>query len=185
MNAYDWIITGLALDLCGGLVLAKGFMLKQMAEAFRESRTIIGYNRFLLKSALVQKGEAAAGGGLLAVGFLLQMWGNFHGAPSLNELGWISTGPRFFAALVGAGLTASGIWWLGREWGRRLFYRFFFREFNKESDPVDGRGEELDRMAALYDATPRRRSEPDDAFAARLEGRRQELGRAFGPRGRG
>lgn len=99
IHSYDWIIGGLTLDVAGGLILAKGFMLKRIDDVVRESRTTSGGNASLVRSALHQRSEAILGGSLLALGFAAQVWGNFHGGPAANELGWINSAGRF--GLVG------------------------------------------------------------------------------------
>jgi hypothetical protein len=52
MNLRDWGLLGLALDISGAVVLAKGFILKSLWQAFYESRTMSGGNVFIVKSAL-------------------------------------------------------------------------------------------------------------------------------------
>ena len=71
----------------------------------------------------------------------------------------------------------------GAEWGRRRFYRHFFRKFSPTDPGKMATADELDRLAALYSARARRKHEADEALAARLEGRRLALGRRFGPKG--
>lgn len=55
---------GLALDLVGTVVVAKGFMFKNPPAAHYESLMIVGSNPFLLKSSNLQRGEACVGAAL-------------------------------------------------------------------------------------------------------------------------
>ena len=102
MHPYDFIFAGLALDLVGAVVLAKGFMFKNPQVAHYESLAIVGSNPFLLKSSILQRGEACVGAALLVVGFLLQIWGNLHGGIAAAELGWVNSIDRMLLVMIGA-----------------------------------------------------------------------------------
>lgn len=184
MAPYDFIISGLALDLVGSVVLAKGFMLKRAKEIWRESRTHAGANSFYVKGGLQQRGEALVGGSLLVVGFASQMWGNFHDGPAANDLGWINSAPRLgllalgVAALAGVGL------WAAHRWAHDRFCCVFFRAYDVSHPPPaleKGHGDDWDGLAWLY-GTARRGGETDDQLVERLEGMRKELGPKYGRR---
>lgn len=175
VHPYDWIIGGLALDLAGAILLAKGFMLKRPANILREARTLLGRNSFLVKSGLYQKAEAWVGGSFLVFGFLAQLWGNFHGAPAANDLGLIGTAE----AMVGLCILVAGLAWgclsLAHRWARETFRRHFFGAVDptKEMPPLSG--DDWDGLAWLYD-TKRQAEETDDDLRERLEQLRRELG---------
>lgn len=88
MHPYDIIFVGLSLDVVCAVVLAKSFMLKDAQDAYYEVLPTFGGNRALVKSAIVQRGEAWVGAGLLLSGFLLQIWGNLHGGIAASQAGW-------------------------------------------------------------------------------------------------
>jgi hypothetical protein len=78
IHPYDLIFTGLVFDIAGALMLAKGFMFKNARVAFYESLVLFGGNSHSLKSAIFQRAEACVGGLFLALGFILQIWGNLE-----------------------------------------------------------------------------------------------------------
>jgi len=108
MHSIDIVFAGLALDVAGAVVLAKGFMLKRWEDARVESLTISGSNSHYIRSALLQRSEAVVGGCLLAFGYGLQMWGNLHGGVQTSTLGWVNSLGRL------AGLCAAmwGLSWI-------------------------------------------------------------------------
>lgn len=182
-HSYDWILTGLSLDLMGGLVLAKGFILKGLFDAYREAQPRMGVNSFAVRSAIFQKTEAVIGGGLLALGFALQMFGNFHGAPASNSLGSINSAERLALLVVmSAGLAAVSVK-VGHAWARRRFFIYFLRHWSATSAPLTHTEEELDALGSLYELT-RLPSEDDDGYRRRLEARRTQLGTKYAGRER-
>lgn len=183
MHPYDLIIGGFTLDIIGGLVLVKGPILKGAAEIWQESRTRLGGNSQYVKSALHQKGEAVTGGSLLAIGFLLQIWGAFHGAPQANDLGWINSWQRLALVILTEFLFAGSALCLAWLWARRRFLRIFFRTWTEKSQPIgdDRKGSELDALAQLY-YTKRQKQESDDVLRVRLEQTRRILGKKYAGR---
>jgi len=63
---------GLALDIVGAILLAKGFMLKGVRGTIRESGSYYGYNSHLRNSLIEQTVEARFGMAFLASGFSCQ-----------------------------------------------------------------------------------------------------------------
>ena len=53
MHPYDIIFAGLALDIVGAVILAKGFILKIPQSAYYEALMIFGSNSHLLKSSIL------------------------------------------------------------------------------------------------------------------------------------
>jgi hypothetical protein len=125
VGAYDFIILGLTLDLFGGLILAKGFIFKSIPSAVREAQTRFGGNSTMVRSLLLQRSEAILGGFLLASGFALQAWGNFHGGPAANELGWINSRFRLLAMLFTVAVFSAALWSVFRWWALRSFRHHF------------------------------------------------------------
>jgi hypothetical protein len=167
MNLKDWGLLGLALDISGAVVLAKGFIAKSLWHAFYESRTMSGGNVFILKSALFQRAEAIAGAGLLVAGFVLQIVGSHAAAPAHvfdGIIGWCGLG------VVAASLSLVGVR-IAAVAARRTFLRYMFRNahepkiFSTPSTPQEEEG--LTRLGLLYDM-PKRRDESLEAFTARL-----------------
>lgn len=181
MHPFDLIFIGLALDVAGALALAKSFMLKDPQDAYYEGLPVLGGNNSLLKSALSQRGEARVGGSLLVVGFLLQMWGNLHGGIAATEPGWINSTSRMITVAILAGIAAAGLLWLAGRQARIAFYRIFFRNYAGQTKlhPIQDDATWFDRTGRLYDMK-RKTSESDEAFLARLEQRRIELGKRYG-----
>ena len=175
MHPYDCIILGLIFDLAGAILLAKGFILKRPQDILREARALSGRNAFLVKSGLYQKAEAWVGGGFLVVGFLAQLWGNFHGAPAANELGLIGQREDLFAVCLGVFGAAWGCLTIAHHRARETFRGYFFGGFDpaKEIEPL--RGDDWAGLAWLYD-TKRKRGATDDGLRERLELLRRELG---------
>ncbi len=181
MHPFDVIFVGLALDVAGALVLAKSFMLKDPQDAYYEGLPVFGGNNGLLKSALLQRGEARVGGSLLVVGFVLQMWGNLHGGIAASEPGWInSTGRMILVGILVGIATVCFVAFAGHQ-SRRAFYHVFFRNYAGQTKlhPADGDATWFDRTGRLYDLK-RRTEEPNEAFLGRLEQRRVELGKRYG-----
>jgi hypothetical protein len=181
MHSYDFIFVGLALDIAGALLLAKSFMLKDPQDAYYEGLPVYGGNHSLLKSALLQRGEARVGGGLLVVGFVLQIWGNLHGGIAATEPGWISSTSRMILVAILVALVAAMLLLLAGHRARISFYRVFFRNYAGQTrlHPAAGDATWFDRTARLYD-TKRKAGESDEALLARLERRRIDLGTRYG-----
>ena len=181
MHPYDIIFAGLALDIVGAVVLAKGFMLKNPQEAYYEALMIAGGNSHLLKSSLLQRAEAQVGAGLLVSGFLFQIWGNLHGGIAAAQPGCVDSVPRMLLVVIGAVAVALAWWRLASLSARAKFYRIFFRKFSAEaklslqtSDPTL-----CHRLSLLLDVKLRR-GESDAQHMARLETRRVQLGKQYG-----
>jgi hypothetical protein len=185
MHPYDLILTGLAIDVTGAVVLAKGFMMKHPQAAYYEGLMILGGNNHLLKSAILQRAEAWVGGGLLIAGFVMQIWGNLRGGVSANELGWINSTPRMVVILAAAVAFASLCLRIALRIARAQFFRIFFRNYKGQTQlhPQADDATWFDRTARLYDL-PRRRGEEDGAFLTRLENRRVEFGKRYGGQAR-
>ena len=126
LHTYDLIIVGLTLDAAGGFSLAKGFMMKRPLDALREAQTRLGGNSTLVRSALLQRSEAVVGGGLLMLGFTLQLLGNFHG-PAADALGWINSAARLLVVIVAAVAITFGLLRVGRWYAERTFSQTFSR----------------------------------------------------------
>jgi hypothetical protein len=116
VNPYDFILTGLTLDVAGGLMLAKGFMLKGLKVIVREGVTRSGGNGAFVTSALLQQSEAWLGGTLLTLGFGAQMWGNLHGGPSVNDLGYINSPSRLAVLGVVVAAVSYVAMWVGHRY---------------------------------------------------------------------
>ena len=181
--AYDWILIGLSFDLWGGLALAKGFVRKTVSEAYLEAQPRSNVNSFAVKSAIVQKAEAVVGAFLLSLGFVLQMCGNFRGAPAANDLGWIDSLPRLALLMVGTGAACALSLRLAHLWARRRFWIYFARNFRVDAAMLLQTGRELDALGILF-YLERKRQEPDDAYRSRLESRRFQVGVKYGGRER-
>src|SRR3989338_6307404 len=181
MHPYDYIFSGLSLDIVGTVVLAKSFMFKDPQDAYYEGLPVLGGNRSLVRSALIQRGEAWVGAGLLLVGFFLQMWGNLHGGIAASELGLVNSTFRMFVVLALAVVIAAVALKLVRRWSDASFYRIIFRNYSGQSEfaipPDDPTW--FDRTARTYDLK-RQKNESDEAFKKRLEARRVELGKRYG-----
>lgn len=176
IQPYDFIFVGLACDIVGAVILAKGFTLKEARAAFYESQTVFGANSHLLRSALLQRAEAQVGALFLILGFALQIWGNLHGGIAAIKPGWLNSFARMLAML----LCVAGLSFLCLHMALRLaraaFYEIFFRNYigGKLTVP-EGDPTWLDRMAQLVDLK-RRRNEPDVDLLGRIETRRAVLG---------
>ena len=176
MNPYDVIFVGLSFDIAGGFALASGFMLKRPTDTFRESRNYYGYNLFLIKSSMLQRAEAWAGALLLALGFVLQMYGYFHGGVTAKDFGIINSEVRLLELLLVVGLLST-LWVLGwRHVAKRKFRRFQAQLYDPAMPPISPRPEDpdhLDSMASLMGAS-RLDAESEEAFAKRLTAIRAE-----------
>lgn len=177
-HSYDWILTGLALDLSGGWVLAKGFVFKRIDDAYREAQPRFGVNSFAVRSALFQKGEAVVGGTLLTAGFALQMWGNFHGGPAASALGWVNSWPPLALLLFVSAIVTSLSIAIAHRWAQRRFLVYFTRKWNPNVPPLTQVGSELDGLGLLFELE-RRSGETDDAYRQRLEAQRAALGMKY------
>lgn len=181
MNPYDLINLGLAMDLAGAFALAKGFMLKRPADIQREAAAHLNQNSFLVRSGLVQTGEAYVGCAYLVTGFLLQMWANLHGAPAENNLGWVDSPPRILLVILLVGLTEGVFLKVAHNWSREKFWRLFFGTYDPASPPGPFKptdGYDWDGLALLYD-TKRRHGENDEDLRRRLDGLRKVLGTRY------
>ena len=180
-HPYDVIFAGLALDIAGAVVLAKGFMLKESQAAYYEGLMVLGGNNHLLKSAILQRAEAQVGASLLIAGFLLQMWGNLHGAVSASELGWANSMWRVLVVAAMAAVFAAGCLKCALHFARGQFFRVFFRDYAGQTKlhPQADDSTWFDRTSRLLDV-PRRDGESNDALLMRLEARRIELGKRYG-----
>jgi len=185
MHPFDLIFTGLSLDVVGSVVLAKSFMLKDPQDAYYEGLPVLGGNNSLLKSALLQRGEARVGAGFLVGGFLLQMWGNLHGGIAATEPGWINSVGRMSVVVAAAAAVASALLWLAGRQSKAAFYRIFFRNYAGQTTlhPSPDDATWFDRTARLYD-TKRQTGESDEALLRRLEEKRVKLGRRHGGQAR-
>jgi hypothetical protein len=182
MHPYDFIFVGLALDLVGAVVLAKGFMFKNPQAAHFESLTIVGSNPFLLKSSILQRGEACAGAGLLVAGFLLQIWGNLDGGIAASEPGWVNSLGRMLLVAIAAVAVAIALVCLVTSNARAKFYHIFFRQFPADARlPTPSDPTWHDRMSLLLDLK-RQRGETDAELFTRLEMRWIELVKQYGHR---
>lgn len=99
IHPYDLIFSGMALDIVGAVILAKGFMFKNPEDAYRESQTMIGGNDPFLKSTLLQREEAGVGAFFLIAGLFLQICGNLHGGIAASEPGWINSPLRMIGVI--------------------------------------------------------------------------------------
>ena len=183
MHPYDVIFVGLALDVVGAVVLAKGFMLKNHMDIFFESLTIVNGNDHLAKSTFIQRSEAKVGAVFLVLGFLCQIWGNLHGGIAATEPGWIDSIPKMLCAGAGvAGIGALAVSAAHRR-ARARFYRLLFHDYSLEkplsNHPTDRTW--LSRWSRLIDVR-RKRNETEDAFLERLQQRHAHLGQLYGKR---
>jgi hypothetical protein len=175
IHPYDLIFTGLDFDIAGTLILAKGLMFKNPTDAFYESRTIMGGNYHVLKSALLQRAEARVGGAFLTFGFGLQIWGNLDGGVAVTDLGWVNSWRRVLAVLIAIGIFA--VMSLKFEpWRTRSTFRQQYYEQDTpetltvpKNDPTW-----LHRRAVLLDIR-RRRHESDAWLLARVQARHATL----------
>ncbi|OFW09456.1 MAG: hypothetical protein A3G20_06995 [Acidobacteria bacterium RIFCSPLOWO2_12_FULL_59_11] len=181
MHPYDFIFVGLSLDLVGAVVLAKGFMFKNPQAAHYESLTIVGSNPFLLKSSMLQRGEAFVGGALLVLGFLLQIWGNLHGGIAASEPGWVNSVGRMLLVAVGTVAVAIASVRVVTSNARANFHRIFFRDVSadKKLKPTPGDPTWYDRMSLLLDLR-RHRGETDADLLTRIEARWVALAKQYG-----
>jgi hypothetical protein len=93
---------GLALDIAGAILLAKGFMLKRIDAIVRESGSYYGYNAHLRNSLVEQTVEARFGIVFLVSGFFCQA------APYM-----VRSSPTKLAALSVIALILDLVAWLG------------------------------------------------------------------------
>jgi hypothetical protein len=178
MHPTDVALLGLALDIGGAILLARGFVMKHLEEAYYESRTFLDGNVFLLKSALLQRAEAWGGAILLVVGFLLQIFGSLHSTPAGAPRRIVGLPGLVELVAVAAGSFVIG-WWLSGRIGSRQFYEYKLRNYTPgqpfASTTVADK-EELLRAGVLYDVRPRH-GEAAAAFATRLTEQVDVLGR--------
>src|SRR3990172_4203889 len=181
MHPYDIIFAGLALDIVGAVILAKGFILKIPQSAYYEALMIFGSNSHLLKSSILQRAEAQVGASLLVLGFLLQMWGNLHGGIAATEPGWVDSVARMLFIGMVAVAIAAGWLCLALSGARTTFYRIFFRNFSAQNmlKPQASDATWYHRWSLLLDIK-RRYGESDEQLLARLEARRLGLGHRYG-----
>jgi hypothetical protein len=181
--AYDWILTGLAFDFFGGMVLAKGLVQKTVKEAYREAQARFGVNSFVVRSSIFQKGEAVVGAVLLSAGYALQLVGNFHGGPAANDLGWIDSLRRLALVMSAVGTISCALLWAAHRWANRRFWIYFTRNFRIDAQLLTQTGSELDALGYLY-SMKRQSQESDQGYRDRLEIRRLRIGARYGGRGR-
>jgi hypothetical protein len=175
MHPIDIVFAGLAFDLAGAVVLAKGFMFKRWDDARVESLTIASANSHYIRSALLQRVEAIVGATLLAVGYALQMWGNLHGGVEASQLGSVNTTGRL-ALLCASVWALSWLCWrvaiacADAGWYRRMCSNPYTPiAWKPEADESQiARQVQLLRMR-------RQHGETDDAVRARIERRRVTL----------
>lgn len=181
MHPYDLIFVGLALDLVGAVVLAKGFMFKDPRAAHYKSLTIVGGNPFVLRSSIQQRGEAYVGASLLVLGFLLQIWGNLHGGIAASQPGWINSGERMLTVLAGAIGVAIIAVCIVTSRARTQFYAIFFHGMSAETKLASTAGDPTwyDRMSTLLDLK-RRREETNAQLLGRIQERWNELVKQYG-----
>lgn len=179
MHAYDLIFIGLASDVVGATILAKGFMFKEPLDMYFESMAIFGRNHHVLKSALLQRGEAVVGAAFMVIGFLLQIWGSLHGGIEATQPGSIENMPRAVGVLGAVGIagwlclrTAHGL-------AKRQFYLGMFRTNPLNPLPRQRDDESwLPRLSRLLELR-RKRRESDDDFFVRLQERNEQLCRRY------
>lgn len=183
MHPYDLIFGGLALDLVGAVVLAKGFMFKNPQAAHYESLSIVGSNPFVLRSSLLQRGEACVGAVLLVVGFLLQIWGNLHGGIAASEPGWINSLSRMLLISMGAVAVATISVCLVTYNAKAKFHRILFRDVSDDVKlkPTPSDSTWYDRMSLLLELK-RHRGETDAELLTRIQTRWSELVKQYGGR---
>jgi len=181
MMPYDWVLVGLALDLVGGLVLAKCCITKGILHAYREAQPRFGVNSFAVKSALLQKGEAVVGGALLTVGFGSQLCGGFQSGGTGTALGRISSVTHLLGLLLVVVSLGIGATVVANTWGRRRFRRYFLRNYKADAPPLKQVGAELDALGWLVDKR-RARGEDDTSYRKRLEQVRARLGAKYAGR---
>ncbi len=181
MHPYDFIFVGLALDLVGAVVLAKGFMFKNPEAAHYESLTIVRGNPFVLKSSMLQRGEACVGAALLVLGFLLQIWGNLHGGIAASEPGWVNSLGRMLLVAIGTIAVAIASVWVVTSNARAKFHRIFFRDVSAavKLKLTPGDPTWYDRMSLLLDLK-RHGGETDADLLTRIEARWVELAKQYG-----
>ncbi len=185
MHPYDFIFAGLALDLVGAVLLAKGFMFKNPQASYFESLMIYGRNPHVLKSSLVQRAEAQIGAALLVLGFLFQICGNLHGGIAATEPGWVNSPERMLLVLFVVVIATIIVLYLATSSAHAQFYRIFFRDFSVDAalKPPSNDATWYERLSLILDLR-RHRGESDADFLPRLETRRLELGRQYGGQAR-
>jgi hypothetical protein len=183
MHPYDLIFVGLALDLVGAVVLAKGFMFKNPQAAHYESLSIVGSNPFVLRSAILQRGEACVGAALLVVGFFLQIWGNLHGGIAASEPGWVNSLGRMLLILMGAIAVAIISVCLVTSNAKAKFHRILFRDVSADVklNPTPSDSTWYDRMSLLLELK-RNRGETDAELLTRIQTRWGELVKQYSVR---
>lgn len=183
MHPYDFIFVGLALDLVGAVVLAKGIMFKNPQAAHYESLSIVGSNPFVLRSAILQRGEACVGAALLVVGFFLQMWGNLHGGIAATEPGWVNSLGRMLLIWMGAVAVATISVCLVASNAKAKFHRIFFRKVSADVklNPTPSDSTWYDRMSLLLELK-RNSGETDAELLTRVQTRWSELVKQYGGR---
>jgi hypothetical protein len=177
MHATDVALFGLALDISGAVLLARGFMVKTLPEMSYESATFFGRNVFLLRSGLLQRTEAWGGAILLFFGFVLQILGSLKVFPD--------SVPRVIVGWLGlAGLLATAVavfassQYAARRIGSRQFYKYKLRNYASGKPYPSATVQDKDallRESVLYDL-PLRNGESPVTYAARLTQRVETLG---------
>jgi len=176
MDAKDVGLVGLAVDIPGAILLARGFMMKRVLDIYDETGTRFGRNLAMVKSVMLQRAEAWAGAALLLVGFSLQIVAalDVRSGPRLI-VGWLGLFELLvFSAVVFLACFRACTWL-----GRRRFYEWALRNWDGKQFalPKDSREEqELDHCGRLYDVE-RQSGEEVGAFLTRLNHAVAALGR--------
>jgi len=194
IDGYDFTIIGIALEVGGGFLLAKGY-LKQFAP-METAATYWGTNPFAIRSAIVAHHEAVAGFGWLFLGLLISAYATVRAVYS-GQQGSIQSSLHIIAVAGTGGLALLFLtMWVIRLLSRRnyvpwivanqreIFDRAFYavaHDGETRDEVAAGTGlfphiraerleharERLNRVGKLLDLS-RRRREDDLAFARRL-----------------
>lgn len=181
MHPYDLIFLGLAFDIAGALLLAKGFMFKGIREAHAESLMIWGGNSHIVRSQLLQRAEAQVGAFFLIAGFGLQIWGNLHGGIAANQPGWIDSVPRLIIIALATAILASAALALARRYALVQFYKLFFAANRTAPAEIPKDDKTWFERQAVILRLPRRANETDNDFFVRLSQRWQALAAKYTP----
>jgi hypothetical protein len=167
VHSKDVALLGLAVDIAGAVLLARGFMMKSIMDIYDETRTRLGGSLSLVKSAMIQRAEAWGGAGLLMLGFFLQILAALEvGAGEPLFAGWFG----LLVLLTLAGALFGAFYWLCDRTGRHRFYDWALRNYDSKPFTMpegSNREEEIFQYGRLYDVKPKS-GESAAAFLVRL-----------------